>query len=144
MKRLLLIGFSTLLVLVATSLAFAAEDPMKKTVEGAVVTVVEGCEKELSTYCKDVTPGEGRLLACLYAYQDKLSSRCEFALYDSAAQLDRALNALTYTAQECGEDLQKYCADIQPGEGRLGDCLKRNEAKVSDRCKTALKDVGLK
>ncbi|MEZ4598366.1 MAG: cysteine rich repeat-containing protein [Syntrophotaleaceae bacterium] len=144
MKRLLVIGFSSLLVLVVASLAFAAEDPMKKTVQGALETAIEGCEEELSTYCKNVTPGEGRLLACLYAYQDKLSPRCEYSLYDSAAQLDRALNALTYVAQECGDDLQKYCADTDPGEGRLRDCLKRNEAKVSERCKTALKDVGQK
>jgi hypothetical protein len=31
---------------------------------------LEGCNKEFETYCKDVTPGEGRLLACLYAYED--------------------------------------------------------------------------
>ena len=42
--------------------------------------VVEGCKTELATHCKGVTPGEGRLLACLYAYEDKLSSRCDYAL----------------------------------------------------------------
>lgn len=123
---------------------FAAEDPVKKVVEGALGTAVQGCEKELTTYCKDVTPGDGRILACLYAFQDKLSPRCEYALYDSAAQLDRALNALVYAANECRDDLKSYCADVKPGEGRLRDCLDKNEAKVSDRCKAAMKDVGLK
>jgi hypothetical protein len=124
--------------------SFAAEDPVKKVVEDALGTFVQGCEKELTTYCKDVTPGDGRLLACIYAYQDKLSPRCEYALYDSAAQLERALSALTYAANECRDDLKTYCADIQPGEGRLRDCLGKNEAKLNDRCKAALKDVGLK
>ena len=56
--------------------------------------VVEGCKTELETHCKGVTPGEGRLLACLYAYEDKLSSRCDYALYDAAARLDQAVTAL--------------------------------------------------
>jgi hypothetical protein len=120
-----------------------AEDPQKEA-QKAAGTFLEGCEKELATWCKEVTPGEGRILACLYAYQDKLSPRCEYALYDAAAQLERALSALSYTVNECRDDLESYCAEVKPGEGRLLDCLRKNEAKVSSRCKTALKDVGLK
>jgi len=89
-------------------------------------------------------PGEGRILACLYAFQDKLSPRCEYALYDSVGQLDRTLTNLSYAIGECRDDLKKNCADIKPGEGRLLDCLKKNEAKVSSRCNSALKDSGLK
>ena len=107
-------------------------------------SVAKGCDKELKTYCKDVTPGEGRVLACLYAHEDKLSSQCEYALYDAAAQLERALNALTYVANECRDDLTKFCSDIKPGEGRLLQCIDKNDAKVSGRCKQALKDTGLK
>jgi len=143
MKGLPLIVVTVLLLAVSLP-AIAAEDPVKQAMEGALGTFVQGCEKELTTFCKDVTPGEGRILACLYAHQDKISPRCEYALYDSAAQLDRAVNALNYAATECHDDLKNYCADIKPGEGRLRDCLKKNDAKVSDRCKTALKDVGLK
>jgi hypothetical protein len=111
---------------------------------GPVEVVAEGCKKEMDTYCKDVTPGEGRILACLYAFEDKLSSRCEFALYDAASQLERVINALTYTANECREDLKSYCSNIKPGEGRLLDCLDKKKEVVSDRCKQAMKDVGFK
>ena len=55
--------------------------------------VREGCSPELARHCAEVTPGEGRLLACLYAHGDKLSGQCEFALYDAAARLERAINA---------------------------------------------------
>jgi hypothetical protein len=109
-----------------------------------VDTVVKGCDKELKTYCKDVTPGEGRVVACLYAYEDKLSARCEYALYDAAAQLERAINALAYAANECRDDLSKFCSDIKAGEGRLLQCIDKNDAKISTRCKQALKDTGLK
>jgi Cysteine rich repeat len=109
-----------------------------------VESVVKGCDKELKTYCKDVTPGEGRGLACLYAHSDKLSGQCEYALYDAAVQLERAINALAYAANECRDDLTKFCSDIKPGGGRLLQCIDKNDAKVSKRCKQALKDTGLK
>jgi len=112
--------------------------------QSLVESVVKGCDKELKTYCKDVTPGEGRGLACLYAFSDKLSAKCEYALYDAAAQLERAVAALSYTVNECRDDLTKYCSDIKPGQGRLLQCIEKNDAKVSGRCKQALKDTGLK
>lgn len=109
-----------------------------------VQSVVDGCKKELDTYCKNVTPGEGRMLACLYAYGDKLSGQCEFALYDAAAQLERAVAALSYVVNECQDDLEELCSNVAVGEGRLAKCLEKNEAKVSARCKQAQKDVGIK
>jgi hypothetical protein len=112
--------------------------------ETIIETVATGCKTELETYCKTVTPGEGRVLACLYAYQDKLSGKCEYALYNAAVRLERAVAALTYVANECEADLAVNCAGVRAGEGRLLQCLEKNEAKVSQRCKGALKDVGLK
>ncbi len=112
--------------------------------ENLVQTVTNGCKVELEKYCKDVTPGEGRVLACLYAYGDKLSAKCEYALYDAAAQLERAVAALSYVANECDEDLDKYCSAVTPGEGRLLNCLEKKNKQLTERCKEALKDVGLK
>lgn len=62
--------------------------------KGPVDAVLHGCKSELETFCRNVTPGEGRLLACLYAYEDQLSGRCDYALYDASAQLERAVAAL--------------------------------------------------
>jgi len=131
----LLLGFCLVVLFVGN--VFAAE-------KGPAETVLNGCKKELETYCKDVTPGEGRLLACLYAYGDKLSVRCEYSLYDAAAQLERAVAALTYVANECRDDLRAYCSSIKPGEGRLITCMDKNKDKISERCKQAIKDVGIK
>jgi len=114
--------------------AYAAE-------KGLVDIVAEGCKTEIDTYCKGVTPGEGRVLACLFAYEDKLSNRCEYALYDAAAQLEKAITALTYLAKECKDDLKTFCSDVKPGEGRLIDCIEKNKEKISNRCKQAIKDV---
>ena len=135
MRRIVVLTMSLCVVMLLAATALAAE-------KGPVEIVADGCSKELDTYCKGVTPGEGRILACLYAYGDKLSGRCEYALYDAAAQLERVVAALAYLANECRDDLKAYCSDVKPGEGRLIQCIDKNMGKVSSRCKQAIKDVG--
>ena len=130
-------------ILVTAALLLSSVIPAL-AVENIVETVARGCEKEIQTFCKDVTRGEGRVLACLYAHNDKLSGSCEYALYDAAIRLERAVAALSYVANECEDDIEKFCAAVEAGEGRLAECLNENEKKVSDRCNQALKDVGLK
>ncbi|MFW2367838.1 MAG: cysteine rich repeat-containing protein, partial [Desulforhopalus sp.] len=111
-------------------------------VDGAIEDFAKGCEEELSSYCKDVTPGEGRILACLYAFEDKLSSRCEHALYDSMAKLSRTLTNFSYATGECAEDMVSLCSETVVGEGRVLDCLKQSKDKVSKQCFNALVEVG--
>lgn len=50
----------------------------------------EECQTEIETYCKDVTPGEARILACLYAHEDKLPERCRYAFYEASVQFERS------------------------------------------------------
>ena len=133
-----------IMIICAGTVAAQQKGPAEAAVKGVIETVATGCEKELAAYCQDVMPGEGRVLACLYAHVDKLSGQCEYALFDAAAQLERAVAALAYLAHECGDDLEALCVDVPAGEGRLLDCLNKNEKKVSQRCKQALKDTGLK
>ena len=133
---------SYLVFLTVTVLLFSGASAL--AVDDLVQTVVNGCKQELETYCKDVTPGEGRVLACLYSRSDKLSGRCEYALYDAAAQLERAVAALSYAINECRDDLEKLCSEVPAGQGRLLNCIEKNDKQVSGRCKQALKDVGLK
>ena len=119
---------------VSVSSAWALED--------LIESVAKGCEKELTSYCSNVTPGEGRVLACLYAHSDKLTGQCEYALYDAAVQLERFVAALSYVANECDEDLDKFCSKVAVGEGRLVECLDKNSSKLSKRCTQALKVAG--
>jgi hypothetical protein len=112
--------------------------------ESIIESVAQSCEKELQSYCAKVTPGKGRVLACLYAHEDKVSGRCEYALYDAAVQLERAIAALTYLASECDDDLEKHCVKMAAGEGRLARCLLDNKAKLSKRCAGAIDETELK
>ena len=111
--------------------------------ESIVNTVIEGCETELKAYCSNVVVGESRVLACLYAYRDKLSGKCEYALYGAAAQLERVVSALSYLAHECKYDLKEYCGSVAAGEGRLVECLNEKKNTISNRCNQAIKELGL-
>ena len=112
--------------------------------QGELATqVLDGCNSELSQYCAEVTPGEGRLLACLYSHSDKISGQCEHALYDAAARLERAIGTITYVANECRSELETHCAGVEVGEGRVAQCLKDHAAELSPGCDRALTDVGV-
>jgi hypothetical protein len=32
-------------------------------------------------------------------------------------------------------EMERLCKDIQPGEGRIAQCMKKNEAQLSPECK---------
>jgi hypothetical protein len=121
---------------VSFSTAWAMDDLLE--------SVAKGCENELTSYCSNVTSGEGRILACLYAYSDKLTGQCEYALYDAAVQLERAVAALSFVANECDADLEKFCSEVAVGEGHLLKCLDENSSKITTRCAKALKDADVK
>jgi len=111
--------------------------------ESLVDNVKKACKTELNTFCKGVRQGEGRILACLYAFEDKVSDKCAYAVYDAAMELERAAEAIKYAATQCHDDLQKYCADVKLGQGRGLACLKKHDKSVSQNCKDALRQTGL-
>ena len=38
----------------------------------------------------------------------------------------------------CKTDIETYCKDVQPGEGRIRQCMKDNDAKLSTECKAEM------
>ncbi len=131
--KLRMTSVGVLFMLLAVSGSVFAED--------IVSTVQKGCAAEIENYCSQVTMGEGRLLACFYAHEDKLSGQCQYALYNASAQLEHAVSALNYVAGQCQNDIEKLCAKVQMGEGRIAQCLENNAESVSPACKQAMNDV---
>jgi hypothetical protein len=115
--------------------AFAGED------EGIVDIVEKGCAADIEQYCSQVTKGEGRLLACFFAHEDKISGQCQYALYTASAQLEQAVAALSYAATECEQDILAHCGDVYVGEGRVLECLESKGEAVSESCRAAMNDV---
>lgn len=140
MKKI--ISLSLLFLALAGVLCATAEkDPLKKPAKSLVKTFVGGCKTEIKEYCSKVEPGEGRLLACIYAHEDKLSGACEFALYESSIQLQRVMSAISYFAHSCKFDIEDHCTEVEPGKGRILACLKKREKYISSECHTAIDDV---
>jgi len=106
-----------------------------------VSQVQKGCATEIKDYCSQVNMGEGRLLACFYAHEDKLSGQCQFALYSAVAELEHAVSALNYVAGQCEDDIVEHCAKVQLGEGRIVECLESKGDAVSAACTQAMDDV---
>jgi hypothetical protein len=130
--------------LLAGALLLAAVSSAPVAVRALAEPPLEGCASELETHCAAVTPGEGRLLACLYAYEDKLSGPCELTLYDTAVRLGRAISTLTYVANQCRTEIGSLCAGLQAGGSRIAQCLHDHAAELSGPCDRALAQVGLK
>ena len=40
----------------------------------------------------------------------------------------------------CGEDMKTLCGSVQPGGGRLRDCMREHRAQLSNACKVAIAD----
>ncbi len=89
---------------------------------------------DVETYCSDVTPGNGRLAACLYAHEDKVSDRCVSSIEDFALQMSWLSGQIDQAIDTCIEDINAHCDEVQPGEGRLFMCLKEKQPLLTKAC----------
>ncbi len=109
--------------------------------EAIIDHLILACESDLENYCSQVTPGEGRLLHCVAAHEDKISGQCVYAFYQAATLLEQLAVAINYVAQECRTEIETLCSDVVVGEGRILACFEANEEKLGDACKAAISDT---
>ena len=126
---------------VSNARSISLVEPAPVTLQPLAEYVKQSCEAELGTYCSQVIPGQNRLLACLYANGEKLSGQCETALYQAASTLDRAISTVAYLADQCRVDIDSKCASVQPGQGRIVQCLADNKDGLSQPCTQAFSTV---
>lgn len=104
----------------------------------ALKKVQTACDEDLRNYCGNVTPGEGRLLLCLEAHEDKISAKCDYSLFEAARNLDQALGSVAETADACWNDIEKYCANMPPGGGHIIQCLFGKKEALAPTCRSRL------
>ena len=109
--------------------------------ETLVDYLLAACETDIETYCSQVTPGNGRLLHCMAAHEDKISGQCGYALYQAATVLEQLAAAMVYVAEQCMTEIETICSDVVLGEGKLPACLAEHDADVSDGCRKAIADT---
>jgi hypothetical protein len=99
------------------------------------------CAKDIKKHCSDVTPGEGRMVYCMQAYEDKISPSCAFELEDAATSVLTTADALKDAVMACKAEITGVCGKIQPGEGRIAACLLANKSTASSGCAEAIKTI---
>jgi len=107
----------------------------------AAQSIFESCETDLKAYCSQVTPGDGRIVACLYAHEDTLSESCDAATEDHANLLDWFFESVRYVMDQCANDIQKHCADVAFGGGRIFSCLIEKTSLLTDGCKALVPEM---
>lgn len=99
------------------------------------------CGEDIKKYCSTVTPGEGRILYCLQAHEDKISPACEYDLNELEVQFETTGDHLRQAVNACRSDIDKFCAKTPPGQGRIAACLAANRTSVSKSCVEAVQTL---
>jgi len=97
--------------------------------------VAPNCRAELEQLCPGVKPGEGRMRNCLKENKDKLSPTCQQQIREKAARTKQG--AREFKAA-CEADVKQFCPNVQPGGGRIRQCLQEHAKELSSPCAQAL------
>ena len=142
MKRVLLAwAVLPLAVTLAGGAATAQSDIMKAVQDklaGSIAKLEASCSDDIKKYCSNVTPGEGRLLHCMQAYEDKISPKCAYDAHDAALNFQIAADRLQLAVTACRDDIAKLCGKTAPGQGRIAQCLISNKAATAPQCAAAI------
>lgn len=106
--------------------------PARAHTEGA-------CRNDAKKFCGDVKPGGGRVRDCLKRHEADLSQACKDNIAEGKKKMQEKMNELK---EACKQDLQQYCANVTPGEGREMACLRSYSDKLSAGCKEKLPKRG--
>jgi hypothetical protein len=85
------------------------------------------CAVDLRSLCGGITPGGGRIRACIMSQMGSLSTAC-------SAKLSRA----AYVAKACEADVSRFCGRVKSGHNRIASCMKPHLHEVGGSCKRAL------
>jgi len=139
---------TTLVLSLLFSLPAHAEQAGKPLAEklgdNIIITAsVQGCDEDVKQHCDGLGDNTDKVFMCLAAYEEQLSTKCKQGILEAALSIKMGAAALDYSISACETDADKYCLEVQPGEGRIVNCIRANADKVSPGCITALKETGL-
>jgi hypothetical protein len=92
------------------------------------------CAETVAKFCKDVTPGGGRIMKCLADHRDDQSIACKDWLQDQNKSLQE-LNT------SCPEEIVKLCGSGAPDSVRIYRCLDDNYVGLKSDCRDKLREI---
>jgi Cysteine rich repeat len=142
----LLVAFGLLPLLAVWSVgAVSAQADLGNTIKEKLAARIakfeSACAKDIKKYCSTVTTGEGRLIYCMEAHEDKISAKCTFELEDAATNVQTAADALKDAVIACKAEITGVCGEVVPGQGRIAACLLSNKSKASTECAEAVQKI---
>jgi Cysteine rich repeat len=138
------LGLLPLLFVLSVSSVSAQTDVTKTLQEKLTARIAKlqsACAKDIKKYCKDVTPGEGRLIYCMQAHEDKISPQCTFELEDELTGVQNSLDDLKTAISACKAEITGICGKVVPGQGRIAACLLANKSTASKDCADAIQKI---
>jgi Cysteine rich repeat len=138
------LGLLSLLSILSAGSVSAQTDVGKTILEKLTAKVAKlesACAKDIKKYCSTVTPGEGRMIYCMQAHEDKISAKCDFELGDTAASVQTAADALKDAVIACKAEITGVCGKTPPGQGRIAACLSANKSTASSGCVAAIQKI---
>ncbi|MEW5310424.1 MAG: hypothetical protein WDW38_002223 [Sanguina aurantia] len=104
--------------------------------------LAHACDTEIPKLCPNLcasSPGVtcgGLVLQCLQEQQDNITTQAcqdEVFYYELMEVTDFRNDVIL--AEACRSDVEVYCKDVEPGEGRVHQCLRFNRDKISEKCR---------
>ena len=138
------LGFMSLLVIRPIGPASAQADIAKAIVDkltALAAKVESSCADDIKKYCSTVTPGEGRIIYCMQAHEDKISPKCAYDLEEAATNVQTSIDNLKEAIVACKAEITGVCGNIVPGQGRIAACLIANKSAASKGCSEALQKI---
>jgi hypothetical protein len=139
---------STLILaaLLISGVTIASAATLAEKLSSGTITMnitVNGCKDDAQSLCPGLSHNSRKLFMCLAAYEDSLSTNCKLGIAEAAMTLEKGMMAIDYSIRACQLDADAYCLDVEPGDGRIVKCLRKNEPVLAEQCVSALKETGL-
>ena len=144
LRLLAKLGILPLLIVLSAGSVSAQTDVGKTILEklkAKAAKLESVCAKDIKKYCSNVTPGEGRMIYCMQAYEDKISPKCVFELEATATSVLSTADALKDAVIACKAEITGVCGKTPPGQGRIAACLLANKSTASSGCAEAIKKI---
>lgn len=105
---------------------------------GANARDVGPCHDDVQKLCGDIKPGKGGMIKCLKGKEDQVSQACKDHMTERKEVMKKNMEEVHAA---CSADREKLCGDVEPGKGRIMRCMKENRDKLSEECKTQMKEM---
>ena len=92
----------------------------------ATVDASRPCKDDIAKYCSDIQPGEERIARCISENRDNFSAEC----LEAITQVRQDAEAIF---SSCHDDQKQFCADVEPGQGRIIRCMREHREQLSDQ-----------